>query len=116
MDFPFSRYFVNYTVHIPKNWCYDFASWQFVFLDVSASFHRLHATELTASDVDIFKKLVSIRYNIFEKLYRYIDITSIFSIYHYLANLSVVTSILIKNKQKVACFVEGECEGSVNER
>ncbi len=64
------------------------------------------------SDVDIFKKSISIRYDIFENLYQYTDI-DIFK-YCHLANLRVVLNILTKNKQKFVCFVEGESRGCVN--
>ncbi len=57
-----------------------------------------------SNDVDIFKKSISIWYDTFENLYRYIDIISIFLKCCYLANL------LPKNEQKIASFVESNTE------
>ncbi len=73
-----------------------------------------HSYNDASINVDIFFKIISIRYDIFENLYRYIHIIAIFLKCPYLGNLSVVTSILTKNKQKTAYFVKGECRDSVN--
>ncbi len=63
-----------------------------------------------SSDVDILKKSISIRYDIFEN---FID-TWIFLKCPYLGNLSIVTSMWTKKEQKIANLVEGECRRSVN--